>query len=97
MKDKTLGKTAHGREKEETPRKRVLGAAETYFCPGCRSSALAFWELSQAPSEFHIEFGNHLVPLLQFFPLSSFSLCYKNFNSLTLTQPQGQERKVKAL
>lgn len=94
---KLWGKTAHGREKEETPRKRVLGAAETYFCPGCRSSALAFWELSQAPSEFHIEFGNHLVPLLQFFPLSSFSLCYKNFNSLTLTQPQGQERKVKAL
>ena len=42
---KLWGKTAHGRGKEETPHKRVLGAAETYFCPGCRSSALAFWEV----------------------------------------------------
>ena len=94
---KLSGKTTHGRGKEEAPHKRALGAAETYFCPGYRSSALAFQELSQAPSEFHIEFGNHLVPHCIFFFPFSLSLCYKNFNSLTLTEPQGQEQKERVL
>ena len=94
---KLSGKTTHGRGKEEAPHKRVLGAAETYFCPGCRQ---VHWP-SRNSLKLLLNFTLNLAtiwyyPAVFFFPFS-LSLCYKNFNSLTLTEPQGQGQKEKVL